>query len=214
MPTARCVSVLLMAFMAVPAVAGEGLKVNPASSFWYGEGSNIRLNALWVATAPSIGQRWAGMGRANPGPAGAAVVGDYYFSAATPAQRLNRSGFRASSGLLIKQPGVSLSELAWSSRAAATFGTPAHLQLSSAIGSLEPSADTYTYSTMPYVGIGYSGIHAKSGWGFWADVGLVMQNPGNMLGVGRVVSGSQSAEDLVRELRLSPLLQLGVNYSF
>jgi hypothetical protein len=87
------------------------------------------------------------------------------------------------------------------------------LQLSSAVSSLvDPSTDTY--STLPYVGLGYSGIHAKSGWGFWADVGLVVQNPGNMLGVGRVVSGSQSAEDLVRELRLSPLLQLGVNYSF
>lgn len=212
MHTARCVSVLLMAFMAVPAVAGEGLKVSPASSYWSGEGSNIRLNAVWVSTAPTIGQRWSGMGDTSP--AGATVVGDYYFSAATPAQQLNRSGFRASSGLLIKQPGVSLSELAWSSRAAATFGTPSHLQLSSAIGSLEPSSDATTYSTMPYVGIGYSGIHAKSGWGFWADVGLVMRSPGNMLGVGRVVSGSQSAEDLVRELRLSPLLQLGVNYSF
>jgi len=213
MQIARCVSVLLMAVMAAPAQAGEGLKVNPASAFWSDEGSNIRLNALWIATTPTIGPRWASMSDANPNPAGAAVLGDYYFSAAIPAQDLYRSGFRASSVLLIRQPGVSLSELAWSSRAAATFGTPSHLQLSSAVNSLaEPLGDTY--STMPYLGLGYSGFHAKSGWGFWADVGLVMQNPGNMLGVGRVVSGSQSAEDLVRELRLSPLLQLGVNYSF
>ena len=213
MQTSRCVSVLLMAFLTTPVVAGEGLKVLPASAFWSSEGSNIRLNALWISTTPTIGQRWAGMSNANAGPAGATMVGDYYFSAATPAQSPYLSGFRASSGLLIKQPGVSLTELAWSSRAAATFGTPSHLQLSSAVSSLtEPSAESY--STMPYVGFGYSGIHAKSGWGFWADVGLVMQNPGNMLGVGRVVSGSQSPEDLVRELRLSPLLQLGVNYSF
>lgn len=213
MQTSRCVSVLLMAFLAAPVLAGEGLKVDPASTFWSGEGSNIRLNALWVSTTPALGQRWTGMRDVNAGRAGATVVGDYYFSAATPTQSLYRSGFRASSGLLIRQPGVSLTELAWSSRAAATFGTPPHLQLSSAVSSLtEPN--TESYSTLPYVGLGYSGIHAKSGWGFWADVGLVMQNPGNMLGVGRVVSGSQSAEDLLRELRLSPLLQLGVNYSF
>ena len=211
MQTSRCICALLMALLAAPVVAGEGLKVDPASAFWSGEGSNIRVNALWIATTPTLGQRWTG--DVNTNPAGAAVVGDYYFSAATPAQALYRSGFRASSGLLIRQPGVSLTELAWSSRAAATFGTPSHLQLSSAISSLtEPGAESY--STMPYVGIGYSGLHPKSGWGFWADVGLVMQSPGNMLGVGRVVSGSQSAEDLMRDLRLSPLLQLGVNYSF
>jgi hypothetical protein len=30
----------------------------------------------------------------------------------------------------------------------------------------------------------------------------------------RVLSGTQSVDDLVRELRMSPMLQLGVNYSF
>jgi hypothetical protein len=29
-----------------------------------------------------------------------------------------------------------------------------------------------------------------------------------------VMSGTQNLDDLVRELRLSPMLQLGVNYSF
>jgi hypothetical protein len=67
---------------------------------------------------------------------------------------------------------------------------------------------------MPYLGIGYSDYSLKSGWGFWADIGLVVQSPGGALGMGRVLSGALSVEDLARELRMSPMLQLGVNYSF
>ncbi|MBN8507319.1 MAG: hypothetical protein J0L57_01765, partial [Burkholderiales bacterium] len=67
---------------------------------------------------------------------------------------------------------------------------------------------------MPYLGLGYSGQLVQTGWGFWADVGLVVQSPGSALGLGRVVSGSQGVDDLIRELRLSPMLQLGVSYSF
>jgi hypothetical protein len=113
---------------------------------------------------------------------------------------------------MIHQGGVSLSQVAQASRSAATFGT-SRISLSAVSATtLDPSADTY--NTLPYVGFGYSGIHAKSGWGFWADVGLVAQSPGNVLGFGRVVSGAQSLDDMVRDLRLSPLVQLGVNYSF
>ena len=52
------------------------------------------------------------------------------------------------------------------------------------------------------------------------DPVLALDPPGEIefvadaLGMGRVLSGSQSAEDLMRELRMSPMLQLGVNYSF
>ena len=67
---------------------------------------------------------------------------------------------------------------------------------------------------MPYLGIGYSDYSLKTGWGFWADIGLVVQSPGNALGVGRVLSGTQGVEELMRELRMAPMVQFGVNYSF
>jgi hypothetical protein len=35
-----------------------------------------------------------------------------------------------------------------------------------------------------------------------------------MVRLGRVVGGSQSLDDLVRELRLSPVLQFGASYAF
>jgi len=75
-------------------------------------------------------------------------------------------------------------------------------------------AQHYSVSTVPYVGIGYSDSSLKNGWGWWADVGLVVQSPGNTVGLGRVLSGTQGVDDLMRELRTTPMVQLGVNYAF
>lgn len=66
----------------------------------------------------------------------------------------------------------------------------------------------------PYLGLGYSRASPTSGWGFSADLGLLTLNPGSAARLGRVFSGGQSLDDLLRELRLAPLLQLGVSYQF
>ena len=63
-------------------------------------------------------------------------------------------------------------------------------------------------------GIGYSNLSAKSGWHFSADLGVVSQSPGNVVRFGRVFSGAQSLDDVVRDMRLAPVVQLGVSYSF
>ena len=99
------------------------------------------------------------------------------------------------------------------SRSTASFGVPARPSLSSLSPSLSEPAN-YSVSTLPYVGLGYSEMSVKTGWGYWADGGLVVQNPGNAGGLGRVLSGSQSMDELLRDLRMSPMLQLGVNYAF
>jgi hypothetical protein len=65
---------------------------------------------------------------------------------------------------------------------------------------------------VPYVGLGYSGLTGRGGWGFAADVG-VMALHGDSVRFGRL-SGAQSLDDLLRDLRLTPVLQLGVSYSF
>ena len=209
LPLARSMTALCLAAAVLPSLAGEGIKIDLATGFWASESSKVRVNALWVASLPQA----SGFGPDSEAPLAASVLGDYYFTLSPTPQLFSLSGFRASSGLLIRQPGVSLSDLALTSRSAAAFGVPSHLLLPSVPS---PLTDTTAgqYTSLPYVGLGYSGIHAKSGWGFWADVGLVMGNPGSVLGFGRVVSGTQSADDLLRELRLAPLVQLGVNYSF
>ena len=65
----------------------------------------------------------------------------------------------------------------------------------------------------PYAGIGYSGIGQRGDWGFNADLGLSAQNPGAALQLGRMFNGA-SLGDTVRDLRLQPMIRLGMNYSF
>jgi hypothetical protein len=74
----------------------------------------------------------------------------------------------------------------------------------------EPAGD----HTVPYLGVGYSSLVAKSGWSFTADLGVVSRSPGNVVRLGRVFNGGQSLDEVVRDLRLAPHVQLGVSYSF
>jgi hypothetical protein len=186
------------------AAADGGLKVSTSDGFWSGVQSKLHFSAAWLEAPTLADVQPQGPASAERLPLAASVGGDYYFSKDLAAAGLPPSGFRASGALLIRQPGVSLSGLAWQSRAVTSLAAP--LRLSNAAG---PGI-----SAMPYLGIGYSDYSLKSGWGFWADIGLVVQSPGSVLGMGRVMSGSQSVDDLMHELRMSPLLQLGINYSF
>jgi hypothetical protein len=185
------------------AAAEGGLKVAAAGGFWSDVQTKLRFSAAVMDTAPSLGGYPTMAVAREYTPLGASLGGDYYFSKDLAAGR-PPSGFRASGALLIRQPGVSLSDLAWQSRAITSLASPLRLA--------DPGHQGV--SAMPYLGIGYSDYSLKTGWGFWADIGLVVQSPGNALGMGRVLSGSQNVDDLVRELRMSPMLQLGVNYSF
>jgi len=64
---------------------------------------------------------------------------------------------------------------------------------------------------VPYIGVGWSGSSARGGWGLSADFGFAGRSSGSG---GLRISGHQSLDDLLRELRLSPMLQLGVSYAF
>lgn len=115
-----------------------------------------------------------------------AVLGDYYFDA--PGLRLPAAagGLRATSGLLAP---------AWRG------------------SSLLPGSSTL--ETTPYLGIGYTGWAVKGGWGISADLGLALENSAaGATRLGRAVFGNQGFDSALRELRLSPVLQLGVRYAF
>jgi hypothetical protein len=206
------VAAMALACAAGTAAADSGLRVDGAGGFWYGTQTRLSVHAVRADTTPLRLGYQASAGLSSIAPMAAALSGDYYFSKDLADATLPRTGFRASSVLLIRQPGISLSDLAWSSRAASSFGTPHFVALPSLSPLIDPSADNA--SAMPYLGIGYSDISLKTGWGFWADIGLVVQSPANALGLGRVMTGTQGVEDLIRELRMAPMVQLGVSYSF
>lgn len=143
---------------------------------------------------------------------GASLLGDYYFGR-TALHDGDVSGIRATSGVYLgSRLGMwggtgaqGLSSAAFSVETQ-TFG------LASAV--IGPSNDTADSGAVPYFGLGYSGSSAKSGWGFSADLGLLALNPSGAVRFGRSLGAGQSLEDTLREMRLSPVLQLGASYSF
>ncbi len=86
------------------------------------------------------------------------------------------------------------------------------LLLNQRSGNLAP--DTDNRSAWPYLGVGYSSGGVRGDWGFSADIGMAAQSLGATVRLGRVLGGSFSLADAVRDLRLQPVVRLGVNYSF
>ena len=140
------------------------------------------------------------------------LLGDYYFSR-NYGHDGDASGFRATSGLLLGSRLGGLSGLAPGALTSGPFsvGRRSFGLLSAAPGTDAALADS---NTVPYFGIGYTGASLKGALSFTADVGLVAMSPGSAVRLGRVLGGTQSLDEVLRDLRLSPVLQLGVSYSF
>lgn len=76
------------------------------------------------------------------------------------------------------------------------------------------ASDVDASSAWPYLGIGYSGAGLRGDWGFSADVGMAAQSLGAAARLGRVLNGGLSVGDALRDLRLQPMVRLGVTYNF
>ncbi|WP_418316706.1 hypothetical protein [Piscinibacter sakaiensis] len=184
------------------------------------EGLGLRAPAgddLWprwqarVLTAPSFSLwRHAALERTENGrlqPDSLSLLGDYYFGS-QPTSREPASGFRATSGLIFGPLG---------SGALSTFGDPLRSRTrpgGAYATSIEPRGLMPSFDSAPYLGIGYTAAPARSGWGFSADIGVAARNSSSAARFGRVFLGSQSLDDMLRDMRLTPLLNVGVSYSF
>ena len=135
------------------------------------------------------------------------LLGDYYFSRARLGQGQVSSGFRATSGMLLGQRSLALGTPALSSPQGMTV-----TQLRQPRGVL-PGIESAPepWAAVPYIGIGWSGVSVRGGWGVSADLGLAGRSGSNG---GLRVNGNQSLDDLLRELRISPMVQIGVSYAF
>lgn len=118
---------------------------------------------------------------------GSALVADLYLSPSGLGPRV-QGGLRATSGLIARPAG----------------------------GGLLPGSATGSEhgGTLPYLGFGYSGLHLPTGWSLAADLGLVATTPGAARLGRSSFTSSAAVEDLVRDLRLAPVLRLGVSYAF
>jgi hypothetical protein len=178
--------------------AADGLTVPAADSLWpqwrarislqTAEDAPLGLSRLLEGAAPQRGLQ------------GGAVFGDYYF--ATP----SFGGFRASGGLLFgAQSGLPARM--------ALAGTRLGLSVNNGLA-VPAAAVTDTPGTLPYLGLGFTGNAWLGGLAVTADLGLVAERPGNALGVGRAIFGSQGFDNAWREMRVTPMVQLGVRYTF
>jgi hypothetical protein len=142
------------------------------------------------------------------------LIGSYYLSPSASLSQLSFSGLRATSGLMIGQRSPLWGIPGSSSASCSVDRRRGGGNIAYADGpAMDPSATTGSNNT-PYVGIGYTGLGGKGNWGFSADLGLISLSPGSIVRLGRVFNGSQNLDDMVRDLRFAPVVQLGISYSF
>jgi len=193
------VSTLLIAAATAVAGNGQGLSVDGDRLAW--TQLQARLQLATEPLSPALGSFEGAFLR----PRSAALFGDYYVAGPYMGQA---GGLRVTSGFVLGTRG-------------AVFGpgqaaAPGQFALSTVArpGLGAPSVDASGDGALawPYLGIGYSDSSLRGGWGFSADLGLAAQSFG-LFRAARSLS-NQSLDDLVRDMRLTPVLQLGVSYRF
>ncbi|HWI11397.1 MAG TPA: hypothetical protein VNU48_08730 [Burkholderiaceae bacterium] len=196
---------VVLTFPSVPALAADGDGAMPGSgqlpwARWQGRLSLGTTSSPWRPGADT----------AAPTLSSASLMGDYYFSRwLTGPQGLG--GFRATSGLIFGQRSMlSTGQPGFATGGAFSIGSRSTARAPAPY----PGDAAGDSTTLPYVGLGYTGLSPRSGWSFSADLGLVAQGAGGAARLGRSLYGSQSLDDAVRDLRMTPLVQLGVTYAF
>ncbi len=179
------------------ACAGDGLQMPAAESVWPQWQARIAMqaNALSPLTLGNLGDG----GSAARSLRGGALLGDFYF--AVP----SFGGFRASGGLLVGAQGGG---------ALAGYAAPgSYLSLGQSYAGALPAANE-ALTTATYLGLGFTTARTGSGLALSADVGMVAERLGAAAGLGRAIFGNQGMDSALRDMRLSPTLQLGMRYSF
>lgn len=134
------------------------------------------------------------------------LLGDYYFSRARFGSGDVSGGFRATSGLLLGQRSLALGTPALAGAQGFTLTVLKQQRWASPMG----ESLSEPWSAVPYLGVGWSGMSARGGWGLTADLGFAARPSSG----GLRVSNATALDDLLRELRLTPVLHIGVSYAF
>jgi hypothetical protein len=186
---------LLLCAGAASVQADGGLVAPAAETVWPQWQARVTLQTTSMSPL-SLARQLDGVS-SQRGVQGGAIFGDYYF--AKPAF----GSFRASGGLMVGSlGGLPVSNAAAGPRLGLSVNSG--LLPYAAAGAEVGNGNT---STLPYLGLGFSGAPWRNGLAISADLGLVA-------GHGSALFGNQGLEGTVRELRLSPVLQLGVRYAF
>jgi hypothetical protein len=184
MEHSRLLAALVVIATALPAFGGGDGLVLPGDAL----GASRWQTRLELDNPAPLGRGLATNWALEQTPLTGRLLGDYRFDAMRFGQT---GGLRLTSGVLVNLRG---------------FGSIG-LGNSTTVLADAPSA------AQPYAGIGYSGAGVRGDWGFSAELGLSAQNPGAAAQFGRVFNGV-SLGDTMRDLRLQPMIRLGMNYAF
>lgn len=188
---------LVLAVLPLTGLAADGLIAPPADTLWPQWKARISMQTTALQPVSLSGQLdGAGPQRSWQG---GAVLGDYYF--ATP----SFGSFRASGGLMFGATGGA-------PLLSATAGSRLGLDLQAAANNLASGGETP--GTVPYLGLGFTSAALGSALSLSADLGWVAAQPSAAIDVGRALFGNQGRDSAWRELRLSPVLQVALRYSF
>jgi len=136
------------------------------------------------------------------------VLSDYYFS----------GGFRATVGLVRG----SVTQASWSDGTDDTGGNGLNLSLQrlDTLSLGDPKNQNFEGEnrTLPYVGAGYAARLGSTGsdsmWRFNADLGIISVNSNNIGRISRALQGEGNLDEIVRDLRLRPVIKVSVRYAF
>jgi hypothetical protein len=186
MSTRPALTSIALLLLITSASANDGLVAPDSSELWPQWQARITVSTSILAPVALTDAAAAPRSTRQLG----GVLGDYYFN--TPGLRLPAStgGLRATGGLLTSTRGFNLGP---------------------ALGWRDANNDA---SAAAYLGVGYTGHAIKGGWGITADLGLAAEGTGATNRLGRALFGNQGFDNTSRELRLSPVLQLGLSYAF
>ena len=182
---------------------GNGLTVRGDELQWPRWQGRLSMSSASPATLRSFGSNTTVASSLS-------LMGDYYLTGSLlgPTQA---GGFRATSGVLIGPRSQALTALSTSLNGG---GFSADRRTSIPGPGLRPGEATTDTPTLPYLGVGYTGLSPRGGWSFNADLGVMSLSPSSAVKFGRLLGGTQTLDDTVRDMRWSPVLQLGVSYSF
>ncbi len=145
--------------------------------------------------------------RLGPRTVGANLLGDYYFTGSGLGGV--RGGLRLSGGMMLGP--LSLTQ----SSSALALGNNGDQSINvgrRSLNLLSPRLDLSDPSaSMSYFGIGYTGHALRSGLSFSADLGLMNSTS---LGGLRLGGNALALDDVLRDMRYKPLLQMGLSYSY
>lgn len=184
-----------------PAHAAEGLDMSAELSrnAWPRLQGRLQLNTVDM-TPSRNGEQGASGSRLLS----ASLLGDYYLTGSWLGQR-SSGGLRATSGLLMGPMSLTLS--------GASLGARNGLSLNHQSFSLWSDGGDYS-TTLPYIGIGYTGQSTRGTWGFKADFGLIGVGSNSGLRLGNSSNPLQGLDETLRDMRFKPVIQLGMSYAF